>query len=306
MASPQLEKGFVRIANELFERLYQSCLPGREHRAMEFILRVTYGYGRKTAEISSSELGVEIDCDPSDARKLLANLIRRNMLIRVSESSSRKAAEYQINKNWERWKHERKTPWPPLREKVSRGPYPPAKNPSRGVDPPPSGAPIPRRTGRLSPGERGVDPPANSQNLPESIATLDTLKQEDMKTRNTTPLPPQGERGVSGGPKKARSENTIPEKQNPKFLEMCSWLETKLGHPPAEHIAQRTWAIVNRKTPTGWPSSAWRQNCVDTFERCLDQALFDIVARKRVYSALAAANSRAEQAIAQEARTSEQ
>jgi len=205
MASPQLEKGFVRIANELFERLYQSCLPGREHRAMEFILRVTFGYGRKTAEISSSELGVEIDCDPSDARKLLANLIRRNMLIRVSESSSRKAAEYQINKNWERWKHERKTPWPPLREKVSRGPYPPAKNPSRGVDPPPSGAPIPRRTGRLSPGERGVDPPANSQNLPESIATLDTLKQEDMKTRNTTPLPPQGERGVSGGPKKAAS-----------------------------------------------------------------------------------------------------
>lgn len=307
MASPQLEKGFVRIANELFERLYQSCLPGREHRAMEFILRVTYGYARKMAEVSSMELAHQLDCDSGDARRILTNLVNRNMLFRVREARGPKPAVYQINKNWEAWKHGRKSPWPPLQEKFTRGAYTTSNPFQETKNPTASSGEIPRLDVVPTPRQSVPNPTGSGQNLPESIATLETLKQEDMKTVNTTPLTPQGERGVSGRSRKAGAKNTnSPKNQNPNFLKMCSWLETKLGHPPADHLAQRTWAIVNRKTPAGWPPGTWRQNCVDTFERCLDGAIFDISAGKQIHSALAAANSRAEQAIAQEARTSEQ
>lgn len=304
MASPQLEKGYLRIANELFERLYQSCIPGREHRAMEFILRVTYGYGRKSSEVSSAALAQQIDCDSGDARRILTNLVRRNMLFRIIEARGTKAAVYQINKNWEAWNHGRKSPWPPLIKMSSSGIDTTASAPDEDQDPTARGGKIPRLAVGKTPLQTVSNPTATCQNHPESIATCNSLIQEDMKTCNTTPLTPQGEMGGSQGDKKAAPKNAISE--NPKYRQMICWLETKLGHPPAVHLAERTWSIVNRRTPAGWPPTAWRQNCVETFEKCLDEAIFDLSRGKRIHSVLATANSRAEQAIAQEARASGQ
>lgn len=303
MASPQLEKGYLQIANELFERLYQACLPGREHRAMGFILRVTYGYKRKAAEVSSVDLGQQIDCDPSEARKILNRLVSRNMLFRVAEHRGIKPAVFQINKNWETWEHDRTTPWPPLRLPVSRGLDHPTKRAFPDENPPTNRGKTPRLDGGSTPRQKVQNPPTTCQNHPESIATLDALKKEESKTCNTTPLTPQGE---LGGSRTGKKNADSAKDQNPKFLQMISWLEGKLGHPPAGHLAERTWAIVNRRTPAGWPPLNWRQNCVETFERCLDEAIFDLSAGKRIHSVLATANSRAEQAIALEAKASGQ
>lgn len=271
---------------------------------MEFILRVTYGYKRKFAEVSSSELSQQIDCDSGDARRILSNLVARKMLFRVKEARGSKPAIYQINKNWESWKHGRKSPWPPLIEKSVRGIYTTEKADAMDQNPTESSGKIPRRTVGSIPRRTVSNPTETCQKSPKSVATCDTLRYEDTKINNTAPLPPQGELGGSRRSKKAAPGNAISE--NPKYKQMISWLETKLGHPPASHLAERTWAIVNRRTPAGWPPNDWRQNCVDTFEKCLDAAIFDLSNGKRIHSVLATANSRAEQAIAQEAMASGQ
>lgn len=55
-ASPQLEDGFIRIANELMEAILRFGFSHREVMVLFSIIRKTYGYGKKTDDISASQL----------------------------------------------------------------------------------------------------------------------------------------------------------------------------------------------------------------------------------------------------------
>lgn len=290
MASPQLEKGYVRIANELFERLYQSCIPGREHRAMEFILRVTYGYARTMAEVSSSELGEEIDCHCADARKLLSNLVSRNMLIRVAEARGRKAAVYKINKNWERWKHERRTPWPPLREKTSRGADTSAKNPSGGADTSANTPKTPRQTWAKHLGKYPQNTSATIHNLPESIATPDTLKQ---KTENSKTDPPYPRGEIGGG--------LVPLRK--KEIKQSEFLTEITGIPPTRKNLKQVTEVCRSTPPPGWHPTTWRKHSARTLQDILRQVASEHQAGAQFGSVYGVACSRASQRLASDART---
>ena len=52
MASPQVENGFTRIANELFEALARTRIPGEARQVLDLIFRKTYGINTMWAEIS--------------------------------------------------------------------------------------------------------------------------------------------------------------------------------------------------------------------------------------------------------------
>lgn len=57
MSSPQLEDGFIRIANELLEAILAFGFTHREMVVLLTIIRKTYGFGKKTDDISASQIG---------------------------------------------------------------------------------------------------------------------------------------------------------------------------------------------------------------------------------------------------------
>jgi len=52
MASPQKENGFTPIANELLDALARTRIPGEARQVLDVIIRQTYGWQRKTVQIS--------------------------------------------------------------------------------------------------------------------------------------------------------------------------------------------------------------------------------------------------------------
>lgn len=56
MNSPQLENGYTRIANALYEAIIGFPLTGYQQRVLHAIIRKTYGFGKKSDKISLSQL----------------------------------------------------------------------------------------------------------------------------------------------------------------------------------------------------------------------------------------------------------
>jgi phage replication O-like protein O len=74
MASPQLEHGYTRIANEILEALARSELSGCELRILCLIFRESYGRSRKDAELSYSELAKRVKMQRPNAMRVIAGL----------------------------------------------------------------------------------------------------------------------------------------------------------------------------------------------------------------------------------------
>jgi phage replication O-like protein O len=55
MASPQLENGYTKIANEILEALAQINLSSYQWRCVLFLIRKTYGFSRKSDQIALSQ-----------------------------------------------------------------------------------------------------------------------------------------------------------------------------------------------------------------------------------------------------------
>lgn len=56
MASPQVEDGYTRLANELLEALMRINLSAYQSRVILAVIRKTYGFGKKEDRISNSQL----------------------------------------------------------------------------------------------------------------------------------------------------------------------------------------------------------------------------------------------------------
>lgn len=54
--TPQLENGYTRIANELYEAIIKQPFNGYESRVLHAIIRKTYGYGKKSDYIAFSQI----------------------------------------------------------------------------------------------------------------------------------------------------------------------------------------------------------------------------------------------------------
>jgi len=98
MASPQLEDGFLKISNELFEAIIMAVklLPKYEAAVFLAIVRLTYGYNKKEAKISQKELGELTRILPPHLTRAKKALIERNM-IEVGKNGIK------IQKNYELW-----------------------------------------------------------------------------------------------------------------------------------------------------------------------------------------------------------
>lgn len=97
MASPQLENGYTRVANEILEHLYGFGLNGGELAMCLMVLRKTYGFkGKKLDFISLSQFEKGLGYSHWYVSKIKRSLVSRRLLL----SSNNRLG---INKNWNEW-----------------------------------------------------------------------------------------------------------------------------------------------------------------------------------------------------------
>jgi len=102
-ASPQLENGYLRIAHEVWAHLMQGGLSGPEISLIMAVIRQTWGWKRKKAEISIAELCQMTSQPKSTATRVLQALVLRKILV-VSRGGGRGIrSEWAFNKNWKAW-----------------------------------------------------------------------------------------------------------------------------------------------------------------------------------------------------------
>lgn len=105
MASPQVEEGFTRIANELLEALMRYKFPPKAtvpQRICLFIIRKTYGYHKKMDRISLSQFQEGIDeKNRTNLSYWLKFLVQAKILLRNDLKNGQ--IEYGLNKNYEEW-----------------------------------------------------------------------------------------------------------------------------------------------------------------------------------------------------------
>lgn len=123
MASPQLENGYIQIANELYTALYCVDLNGAEFRVFSFIMHMTYGYKRKFYTLSATYIAEGANIPVKTVRRALKSLVAYNMII--SRGQSNKIKAFSINKNYEKWVD--KNGVQVLKNGVPKNEYPPTQ-----------------------------------------------------------------------------------------------------------------------------------------------------------------------------------
>lgn len=103
MASPQAEDGHVRIANEMWDALCLIRISGEARQVLDFIIRKTWGWGKKTDFIPLSQF-----CKGTGLRKSAIIKARKKLLdmnlITVTQKVNAVALSYGIQKDYTKWK----------------------------------------------------------------------------------------------------------------------------------------------------------------------------------------------------------
>ena len=102
MASPQCENGYTKIANEILDKLVEARIPGEQIRCLLFILRQTYGFNRKEAELSYAEIAQATGISRRNAVRSMQELVSKLTLGVVKTDTSGKLT-YRFNKDYEQW-----------------------------------------------------------------------------------------------------------------------------------------------------------------------------------------------------------
>ena len=103
MASPQVENGYTRIANELLEAIYSTRFNGTQLRILLVVLRYTYGFQRKSCELSLSFISNSIGAHKQQIKRELDTLIQTKVLIEKTEPTFNRSRVIEFNKNYDEW-----------------------------------------------------------------------------------------------------------------------------------------------------------------------------------------------------------
>lgn len=101
--SPQAENGHVDIANEIAEALCRTQLSGHESRVLWALLRKTYGWHKKTDNISLTQFQAITGLPVPKISDTLQRLQRRNM-ITITENGKGKVKSYGFQKVFTLWR----------------------------------------------------------------------------------------------------------------------------------------------------------------------------------------------------------
>jgi phage replication O-like protein O len=98
---PQLENGYLRIANELYEKIVLFPFSKRELLIVLAVIRKTYGYGKKRDDISLSQLHDLTNLDTAHISRALNDLVKRKVLLK---QQGQYAHVLELNKKYNEWK----------------------------------------------------------------------------------------------------------------------------------------------------------------------------------------------------------
>lgn len=103
MADVQIEYGYTQIANQILEVLAQTPLNGTQMRILLIILRYTYGFNRKQAELSVNYIAKASEINERQIRRELKTLINYNIVKIIKEATFNTPRIIAFNKNYEEW-----------------------------------------------------------------------------------------------------------------------------------------------------------------------------------------------------------
>jgi len=102
-----LEKGYTRIANELFEAILKHPFSKRELNVVLSVIRKTYGYnGKKHDAVSAVQIASMTGIDRSHLSKTINDLIEKNVLVKKGKgrlSHGKHIKSIGINKRYKMW-----------------------------------------------------------------------------------------------------------------------------------------------------------------------------------------------------------
>lgn len=99
--SPQLEDGYIRISNELWDALCRTRIPGEERQILDVIFRKTYGFNKKTDAIPLSQFEAATGLKRSTVCRAI-NSLEEKRLISLKRETGR-VTIYGINKLYSQW-----------------------------------------------------------------------------------------------------------------------------------------------------------------------------------------------------------
>jgi len=100
MASPQLDNGHTRIADELLDAIIRHPLTKRQYKILLAIIRKTYGFGKIEDDISSSQLAKLTGLTSAHCRGTLLELEKLNIVVARRGQYGKLVT---LNKDYEEW-----------------------------------------------------------------------------------------------------------------------------------------------------------------------------------------------------------
>lgn len=102
MASPQLEDGYLKIANEIIDKGFLKCrIPGEQMLCLWLIIRKTYGYNKQWDAIAGSQFVKATGLKKQSVHRAIKELVEKNI---VSKNADGSIIKYRFNKNYKTWK----------------------------------------------------------------------------------------------------------------------------------------------------------------------------------------------------------
>ena len=151
-ASPQLDNGYVMIANELFDALIRVRISGEQRQVLDFIIRKTYGWRKKSDAIPLSQFVEATGIRKSHVIRAINSLKLRNLITGLKKGTF-DATIYGFNKDYTKWQ----------------------KVPKKGL--------VPKK------GTKG--PNIGNEKVPKKGHSKDTTKDTNQKKKDISAFPPK-------------------------------------------------------------------------------------------------------------------
>ncbi|MDD4774811.1 MAG: replication protein [Eubacteriales bacterium] len=103
MASPQLENGFTRVANEILTVTAATRFSAAQLAIVMCVWRYTYGFNRKAHEMSESFLAGATGISIRHIKRELSVLLKSKVLISIRDPTIRSARVLAFNKDYSQW-----------------------------------------------------------------------------------------------------------------------------------------------------------------------------------------------------------
>lgn len=100
MASPQLQHGYVRLANAIYDQLAKYRIPGEARQVMDFIIRKTYGWSKTEDVIPLSQFVAGTGLKKATVCRAINKLVHLNLIIKKDNV---RGTSYKFNKDFESW-----------------------------------------------------------------------------------------------------------------------------------------------------------------------------------------------------------